>query len=325
MGASLRVALGSVSLLLAMAATPAWAQHRPHGRPPPADPAEVLRQSEARAHFQRGGQFYQDSDWAHAIEEFQSAFAIWPNPVILFNLAQAYRRDGQLTQAIETFNRYVEAAPSLTREQRAEVEESVREIQDTRAVITFEVEPAGASVSLNGRDLGQSPIGRNSEVLPGEYRVHVELPNHEARDERFTVRAHEQRLVNVRLRPIDLNASLVVNVSPSDAHIRINEEDAGVGHVQRQVRPGAYTVVVSREGYRDETQTVNVAQLRTETVGITLRPRTRSIFTRPWFWGIVGGVVLAGAVTAIAVTAVSDPAPIEGNGNPSVVQTALSF
>ncbi len=320
-------AFGSLSMMLTLAAPPAWAQHRHHGRheTAPVDPAEALRQSEARAHFQRGGQFYQDSDWAHAIEEFRAAYDLWPNPVILFNLAQAYRRDGQLTQATETFNRYLETAPSLTREQRAEVEEAVREIEDTRAVITFEIEPSGAAVTLNGRDLGQAPIARNAEVLPGEYRVHVEMPNYAARDETFTVRAHEQRLVNLRLRPVDQNARLVVNVSPSDAHIVIDGEDAGTGHAQRQVRPGRYTVTVTRDGYRDETRTVSVAQLRTETVGITLRPRTRSVVTRPWFWGIIGGVVLAGVATAIAVTAVSDADPIPGNGNPSVVQTLTSF
>jgi hypothetical protein len=319
-----RAAIASLSLLLAGA--PAVAQHRHHGpHAPPPDPAQVARQTEARGHFQRGGQFYESSDWAHAIEEFRAAFDLWPNPVILFNLAQAYRRDGQLSQAIETFNRYLETAPNLTREQRAEVEEAVHEIEETRAVITFEVEPAGATVTLNGRDYGTAPIARNAEVLPGEYRVHVELADHASRDETFTVRAHEQRLVNVRLRPVDQNARLVVNVSPADASILIDGESAGTGHAQRQVRPGRYTVTASREGYRDETQTVTVAQLRTETVGITLRPRTRSIVTRPWFWGVVGGVVAAGALTAIIITSVSDPSPIEGNGNPSVVQTATSF
>lgn len=314
------------SLSLTLVGAPSFAQHRHHGhQAAPVDPAQALRQTEARGHFQRGGQFYEDSDWAHAIEEFRAAYDLWPNPVILFNLAQAYRRDGQLSQATETFNRYLETAPNITREQRAEVEESVREIQETRAVITFEVEPAGASVTLNGRDLGTAPIGRNAEVLPGDYRVHAELANHEARDERFTVRAHEQRLVNIRLRPVDQNARLVVNVSPADANISIDGEPAGTGHAQRQVRPGRYTVTASRDGYRDETQQVTIAPLHTETVGITLNPRTRSIVTRPLFWAIVGGVVAAGALTAIIVTSVSDPAPIEGNGNPSVVQTALSF
>ncbi len=313
-------AIASMSLLLV--GVPASAQHRHHGRNnPPADPAQTLRQNEARGHFQRGGQFYEESDWAHAIEEFRAAYDLWTNPVILFNLAQAYRRDGQLSQAIETFNRYLETAPNITREQRAEVEESVREIQETRAVITFEVEPSGATIRLNGRELGTAPLARNAEVLPGDYRVHVELANHEARDETFTVRAHEQRLVNVRLRPVDQNARLVVNVSPADANISIDGEPAGTGHVQRQLRPGRYTVTASRDGYRDETQTVTVAQLRTETVGLTLSPRTRSIVTRPWFWGIIGGVVAAGALTAIIITSVSDPSPIEGNGNPSVVQT----
>lgn len=329
MRAYARPALLALLASLVLASLPAAAQ-RHHGRrhrepPAAADPVLQLRQNEAREHFRRGGEHYTNSDWPHAIEEFRAAFELWNNPIILFNLAQAYRSDGQLSQAVETFNRYLQEAPSITREQRSEVEEAVREIEQTRAVLSFEVEPAGATVTLNGRSLGQSPIARNVEVMPGDYTVHVELANHESRDEQVSVRTHEQRLVNVRLRPVDQNARIVVSVSPSDATIQINGEDAGRGSVTRQVRPGSFTVTVSRDGYTDETQTVSVAALRTENVSITMRPRTRPIYTRPWFWAAIGGVVAVGAGVGIAIAATSDPTPINGNGNPAFVQTALSF
>ncbi|MFO0610406.1 MAG: PEGA domain-containing protein [Polyangiales bacterium] len=323
-----RTALLALAAAALFAPLPAAAQRhgRRHREPPAAvDPVAQLRQNEARDRFRRGGEFYQNGDWPHAIEEYRAAFEIWNNPIILFNLAQAYRSDGQLTQAVETFNRYLQEAPSLTREQRAEVEEAVREIQETRAVLSFEVEPAGATVTLNGRALGQAPIARNVEVMPGDYAVHVELANHESRDEHVTVRTHEQRLVNVRLRPVDQNARLAVSVSPSDAAIEINGEEAGRGSVTRQVRPGSFTVVVRRDGYADETQTVSVAPLRTETVSITMRPRTRPFYTRPWFWAVVGGVVAVGAGVGIAVAATSEATPVSGNGNPPFVQTVLSY
>jgi hypothetical protein len=322
-----RVAFSCVLLASLVSPVFAEAQHRRrHGRDEaPTDPAQQLRQTEARAAFQRGGQFYQDSDWAHAIEAYRQAFDLWPNPVILFNLAQAYRRDGQLTQATETFQRYLREAPQISNEQRVEVEEAIREIADQRAVLTFEVEPAGATITLDGRELGQAPLARNAEVLPGEHRVRVALANHEARDETVMVRAHDQRLLNVRLRRVDLNARLVVNVSPTDARIRVNDEEAGAGHVTREVRPGPYTVVVSREGYTDETRSVNIAPLGTETLSVTLSPRRPSVFTRPWFWGTVGGVVLAGVLTAVIITSISDADPVAGNGNPSVIQTVASY
>jgi hypothetical protein len=318
------LALTLPALLLVSSSVSAQHRHH-HNREPAADPAQTGRQGEARQRFQRGGQFYQDSDWAHAIEEFRAAYELWANPVILFNLAQAYRRDGQLTQATETYNRYLETAPNLTPTQRNEVSEAIREISENRSVVTFEVEPAGAQVTLNGRDLGQSPIARNVEVLPGEYRVHVELANHEARDESFTIAAHDQHLVNVRLRPVAQNSQLAINVSPNDAHILIDGEDSGTGHAQRQVRPGQYQITVTQEGFVEETRTVTVAPLRTESVSFTLRPRTRSIFTRPVFWAVVGGVVAAGVLTAVIITSISEPDPIPGNGNPSSIQTVLSF
>jgi len=318
-------ALVATALAASLPAAAQRSRGRPNRDPPVVDPVAQLRQNEARDRFRRGVEHYQNSDWPHAIEEYRAALALWNNPIILFNLAQAYRSDGQLSLAVEHFNRYLQVAPSLTREQRAEVEEAVREIQDTRAVLSFEVEPAGATVTLNGRSLGTTPIARNVEVMPGEYSIHVELANHASRDERVSVRSHEQRLVNVRLRPVDENARLAVSVSPSDATIAINGESVGRGSVNRQVRPGSFTVTVTREGYTEETQTVTVAPLRSESVSITMRPRTRPIYTRPWFWGVIGGVVAVGAGVGIAVAAVSEPTPVNGNGTPPVVQTALSF
>jgi hypothetical protein len=318
-------ALVATALAASLPAAAQRSRGRPNREQPAVDPAAQLRQNEARDHFRRGVEHYQNSDWPHAIEEYRAALALWNNPIILFNLAQAYRSDGQLSLAVEHFNRYLQEAPSLTREQRAEVEEAVREIQDTRAVLSFEVEPAGATVTLNGRSLGTAPIARNVEVMPGDYSIHVELANHASRDERVSVRSHEQRLVNVRLRPVDENARLAVSVSPSDATIAINGESAGRGSVTRQVRPGSFTVTVTRDGYTEETQTVTVAPLRSESVSITMRPRTRPFYTRPWFWGVVGGVVAVGAGVGIAVAAVSEPTPVNGNGTPPFVQTALSF
>lgn len=308
--------------------TAAMAQHHHHHRhhdpAPPVPNVSPEQQNEARNHLRAGAQHYQNGDYAQAITEFRRAHELYPTPRILFNLAQAYRREGMLSDAITTFRRYVTESPDLAAEQRREVEDAISEIEANRAVITFEVEPAGATITLDGRDLGTAPLARNAEVLPGEHRVSIRLENYVSHEERVEVSAHDQRLVNVTLRPTERNARLVVNATPAEAHISIDGLEAGTGSVTQQVAPGDFTVSVTADGYTSQTRRVHVNRLSTESLSVTLdRPRP-SVFTRPWFWATVGGAVVVGVLIAIILNPI-DPDPIEGNGTPSVVQSILTF
>jgi hypothetical protein len=298
--------------------------HHRHQDTPPAPDVSPEQQNEARNHLRAGAQHYQDGDYAQAITEFRRAHELYPTPRILFNLAQAYRRGGMLSEAITTFRRYVAESPDLASEQRREVEDAIAEIEANRAVLTFEVEPAGATVTLDGRDLGTAPLARNAEVLPGEHRVSIRLENYVSHEERVEVSAHDQRLVNVTLRPTERNARLVVNATPAEAHISIDGLEAGTGSVTQQVAPGDFTVSVTADGYTAQTRRVHVNRLSTESLSVTLdRPRP-SVFTRPWFWATVGGVVVVGTLLAIILNPI-DPDPVPGNGTPPVVQSILTF
>ena len=101
----------ALALALLLAAPLSSAQPRrvpqPQDEPAtePANPTAAFQQAEARTHFQTGVGHYQAGRFTEAIAEFQTAHRLYASPVILFNLAQAYRSDGQLSSAIATFRR----------------------------------------------------------------------------------------------------------------------------------------------------------------------------------------------------------------------------
>jgi len=330
-----RIGLAASAAMLALAVTSSgWAQPRP-GRGTPTESTvegtsdggaalEQLRQNEARTHLQAGAAHYQEGRYPEAIQSFQTAYRVFASPVILFNLAQAYRADGQLSLAIATFRRYLTENTRLTPQQRTDVEGVITEIETTRAVLNFEVEPAGATIVLDGRTLGTSPLARGVEVLPGSHRVEARLDNYETVRDTIEVRAHDTRLWESTLRPVAENAQLTIAVQPSDATLYLDGQEVGRGQLQRRVRPGDFTVRATLDGYLPEETRVTVGTLATQNVALTLRPRPRSLVRRPIFWAVVGGVALVGALTIIALNP-SVPDPLPGSPGIPAVQAIGSW
>ncbi|MDB4932891.1 MAG: hypothetical protein JWM10_5375 [Myxococcaceae bacterium] len=292
--------------------------------PDPSNPTAAFQQAEARTHFQTGVGHYQAGRFTEAIAEFQTAHRLFASPTILFNLAQAYRSDGQLSNAITTFRRYIDENPRLTATQREDVEGVIREIETTRAVLSFEVEPSGAEISLDGRPLGTSPLPRGVEVLPGPHEVAVTLALHEPLTQTINVHAHERRLFQANLHPVELNARLVVNALPADAEITLDGAVVGRGTYDQRVRPGPHQLSFAAPGYQPRSESVTVRTLSEETVRVTLEARSRSVFTRWYFWAAVGGVIAVGATLAVVLNPI-EPSAIPGNGTPSSVQSVVSW
>lgn len=311
---SLSLALSLFSLAPAVRAQPAQ----------PAQPAQSFAQTEARTHFQTGARHYQEGQFTQAIEEFETAFRLFPSPVILFNLAQAYRSDGRLSEAVATFRRFLESAERITPEQRHDVETTIDEIEASRASLTFEIEPAGATLSIDGRQIGTLPLTRPLELTPGEHQVEISLANYQTRRDEVTLTAHQRRLYNATLLPVALNARLSISTTPPDATLTLDGAEIPQSQTPQPVAPGEHSLTVSRDGYLPQTRTVRVNALGSESVSVTLDRTRRSVFTRPLFWAIVGGVVVV-TVGAILLANPPDPTPINGNTTPSVAQTVFSF
>lgn len=63
--------------------------------------------AEADKHYQLGKRHYNLNEWDEAIGEFKSAYKLFPDPVNLFNIAQAYRLKGKnCTNAAQFYANY---------------------------------------------------------------------------------------------------------------------------------------------------------------------------------------------------------------------------
>ena len=82
---------------------------------------------QARTHYLEAQKQFDLGQWDAAANEFSKAYELRPDPTFLYNMAQAYRRGGNVRRAIDLYKNYLIKAPRST--QRAEVEERIQALQ----------------------------------------------------------------------------------------------------------------------------------------------------------------------------------------------------
>src|SRR3954466_14896520 len=66
----------------------------------------------ARAHFDRGRAFFEVDEYRQAIAEFKAAHIEKPDSAFLYNIAECYRRLGDLPEALQFSRRFPATAPA---------------------------------------------------------------------------------------------------------------------------------------------------------------------------------------------------------------------
>ena len=122
--------LGELGVAVAMiTAAVAHAPSRVAAEPAPVRGAD---EAQARAHFKQGKVFLDRQLYSEAIKEFELAYQQAPLPALLYNIAQAYRLEGDLDKAIETYQRFLatEAEGQAADEAREHVADLIKQRRD---------------------------------------------------------------------------------------------------------------------------------------------------------------------------------------------------
>jgi tetratricopeptide (TPR) repeat protein len=82
---------------------------------------------EARRHFEDGSKHYHLGEFTQAAEEYKAAYKARPDPVFLYNIAQAYRLANDFQQALFFYRSYLTSQPDTPN--RAEIEERIHKLE----------------------------------------------------------------------------------------------------------------------------------------------------------------------------------------------------
>jgi hypothetical protein len=93
-------------------------------------PSPKLTESQKRQtkeHYEKATKFYNLGKYSDAVAEYQSAYLISADPVMLYNIAQCHRLNNQPEDAARFYKNYLRNAPGAVN--RAEVEKKIEEME----------------------------------------------------------------------------------------------------------------------------------------------------------------------------------------------------
>lgn len=153
---------------------------------------------EAKALFKEGKQLAESGDYAGAAEMFQAAYARFPNPKILLNLAAVLEALGRNVEAAETYEKFV-ADPSTPRAKKAEIESKLADLEKTLGMLRVTVDPSDARITLDGKEQSRA-VPFVVRVNPGGHALVFEKEGYAPSAHSLDVVAGKEHELSVKLR-----------------------------------------------------------------------------------------------------------------------------
>jgi len=130
---------------------------------------------EADRHFQRGVALYVEADYHGALVEFERAYTLAPNGIVLFNVGETQYQLRDYAAALATFEHYLVEAPAGD-SHRSLAEANIKELRSRVGRLRIVTVPAGAEISIDDKVVGQTPFEKSIVVGVGQLSVRATMP-----------------------------------------------------------------------------------------------------------------------------------------------------
>lgn len=124
--------------------------------------------------LKRGKKVKAQDEYLAALAAYKAAHEAFNSPKIYFAIALAEKRLGRYIDALDHFERLLAELDEVPEKMRSEVERHVNQVKKNLGVIFFRIEPEGASIEIDGKAIGKSPLDRPYYVVPGEHKYLIE-------------------------------------------------------------------------------------------------------------------------------------------------------
>jgi hypothetical protein len=155
----------------------------------------------AQKKMTEGAQLLDQGQPAEALQLFKDAYALTQNPRYQYNIGIACQSLGRNAEALDAFQAFLANAQGVRPQYVEDARKQIDLLRARIATVVVQAKQDGAGVLLDGRKVGQTPLGHPLSLDPGEHQFVVKKDGFDP-FERFETLGPGQRLtlsVNLRL------------------------------------------------------------------------------------------------------------------------------
>ncbi len=291
---------------------------------PPKPLAETLT-GEALAEYESASLLYRDGDYAGAVTKFNHAFELAQDPRLLWNIAVCEKNLRRYANVQRLVTRYLaEGGDYLTADDRASAEALLGAIASFVSALTVTVTPSGATVLVDGRAVGKSPLPGPISVDMGNHVISAELEGYLAQQRTLELVGGRATDVSFALQELRHEGKLRVVAGPRE-EIYVDGKIVGVGQWEGVLPSGVHRVRVTAPEKKPYESDVNVVDQQTSSVSVSLSNVDRQeTGMGPWPW-ILGGsaLAIAGGIGAFLLFKPQETTTVSTMGTISPGQVSL--
>jgi hypothetical protein len=129
---------------------------------------------EARQHFRRGIDLYEERDFNGATVEFRRAYQLAPHFRILYNLAQSAQELHDWVSALDYFTRYLkDGVGQIPEERRAAVEQEMSKLRKRVGKLMLVAHGPASEVLVDGVPVARTPVAGPLNLNLGRHRIEL--------------------------------------------------------------------------------------------------------------------------------------------------------
>lgn len=272
------IALLAASLVIAAGTRAAAQPAGPAGTPPAGEKAAAPDKPPSKAkraavrHFKNGVKLYQDKNYKGALAEFEAAYRLKPGASSLQNVALCLKALFRYSEAADTLEKLLQKHGSeIDDQERAEVEAAIDELSSLVGSVHIQVEPPGARVSVDGREISRKAREKDIRLDVGEHTVTASAPGYASVSQVVRVAGGQKHIpVGIALTPT--MGFVTVEIDDPDAAIAIDGKAEAFSHFSGPLTPGQHYVQVYKKGFKPFEKRFTVEVGQKQTIDATLGP-----------------------------------------------------
>jgi hypothetical protein len=226
---------------------------------------------DAKAKFSLGMSLIKDEDFVGALQAFKESYELKPAPQALFNMGMCQKALSLYVEAIESFELYlVDEAAAKNTTKREQAQEAIAEMEKSVAKVGIQGAPDGASIKVDGRERGTSPLDQPLRLNPGTHTLLLTKPGYEPFEVELVLKAAEVRVILANIP--EQKGTIEVRCDDSSAKVLLNGKAAGSCGQKIEVTPGMHEITVAAEGKKRATEPVEVKPAAAAVISVRLEP-----------------------------------------------------